>query len=68
MRNGDRNWEDFADEAALERCKAAMLRHAMQWMTDTDDGEDHAAAVVFNLLAAENVKRKLANQQHWASI
>jgi hypothetical protein len=54
----DRNWESFSDEAALERAKASAFRHLMQWLTD-DNGEDHAAAVVFNLMAAEHVRAKL---------
>lgn len=55
----DRNWESFSDPAALERCKSSALRHIFQWATGTDDGEDHAAAVIFNLMAAEHVARKL---------
>jgi Domain of unknown function (DUF5664) len=55
----DRNWESFSDDAALERAKAAAFRHFMQWMTSADDGEDHAAAVVFNLMAAEHVRAKM---------
>lgn len=54
----DRNWESFSDEAALERAKASAFRHLMQWLTD-DGEEDHAAAVVFNLMAAEHVKAKI---------
>lgn len=54
-----RNWESFSDDAALERAKASALRHIFQWLTSEDDGEDHAAAVVFNLMAAEHVKAKL---------
>jgi hypothetical protein len=54
-----RNWEAFSDEDALERCQSSALRHIHQWMTGVDDGEDHAAAVVFNLMAAEHVKAKL---------
>ena len=55
----DRNWESFSDEPALERAKAAAFRHFMQWITGTDDGEDHAAAVVFNVMAAEHVRAKI---------
>lgn len=56
----DRNWEKFSDKEALERAKASALRHIMQWLSGETD-EDHAAAVVFNLMAAEHVKRKLEN-------
>lgn len=55
----ERNWEQFSDEAALERAKSSALRHLMQWITGEDDGEDHAAAVVFNLMAGEHVRSKL---------
>lgn len=55
-----RNWEQAAGEEELERFKASALRHLMQWVAgDTD--EDHAAAVVFNLLGFETTKWKLEN-------
>lgn len=60
IKYSSRNWESFADEAALERAQASALRHIFQWLSDEDDGDDHAAAVVFNLMAAEHVKAKLA--------
>lgn len=59
-----RNWESFSDAEALERCQSAALRHIYQWLARLDDGEDHAAAVVFNLLAAENIRRKLIEAEH----
>jgi hypothetical protein len=57
----DRNWENAAGAAELARFKASAQRHLMQWLTDETD-EDHAAAVVFNLLAYETTKWKLANE------
>ena len=54
----DRNWELFNSEEELDRAKSSALRHLIQWYHEEDD-EDHAAAVMFNLLAAENIKRKL---------
>lgn len=54
-----RNWESFSDDDALQRAKSSALRHMMQWITGTNDGEDHAAAIVFNLMAAEHVAAKL---------
>lgn len=53
-----RNWESFSDEPAFERCKSSAFRHLMQWLAGKTD-EDHAAAVVFNLMAAEHVRAKL---------
>lgn len=58
-----RNWEHFSDEDALERCKSSALRHVFQWVCGTEDGEDHASAVIFNIMAAEHVKGKLNEQE-----
>lgn len=55
-----RNWEKASGEAELERFKGSALRHLMQWLADETD-EDHAAAVVFNLLAYETTKWKMDN-------
>ena len=52
-----RNWEKASGQEELDRYKSSALRHLVQWATgDTD--EDHAAAVMFNLMAAETVKAK----------
>lgn len=56
---GWRNWELAESEEELERFKASAFRHLIQWLTDADDEEDHAAAVLFNINAAEFVKQKL---------
>lgn len=55
---GERNWQLANSEEELARFKASGLRHMMQWLSGELD-EDHAAAVVFNLMAAEYVKWKL---------
>lgn len=52
-----RNWELASGQAELDRYKSSAFRHFMQWMTGETD-EDHAAAVLFNLTAAETVKAK----------
>lgn len=49
----DRNWEGARDED-LPRFRSSAFRHFMQWMNGEKD-EDHAAAVVFNLLAHETI-------------
>lgn len=71
---GNRNWEQAQDEAALERYRDSAFRHFMQWMSSerelvqdetgewTDATEDHAAAVIFNLMGAEYVKWRI--QEH----
>lgn len=55
---GSRNWELACSEEELDRFKSSAMRHFMQWVTGETD-EDHAAAVMFNLMAAEYVKHKL---------
>lgn len=54
----DRNWEKFNDKEALNRAKSSAFRHFMQWITGEDD-EDHAAAIFFNVMAAEYVKERI---------
>lgn len=55
---GERNWQLADSPEEIARFKASALRHMMQWQTGETD-EDHAAAVAFNLMAAEYVKWKL---------
>ena len=55
---GRRNWQLANSQEELERFKASAFRHFMQWITGQDD-EDHAAAVLFNINAAEYVKSKV---------
>lgn len=56
-----RNWELAAGAEELDRFEESALRHFIQWLTGETD-EDHAAAVVFNLMAAETVKAKMASR------
>lgn len=58
----DRNWEKATGEAEIRRFEESALRHMMQWLAGETD-EDHAAAVVFNLLGAETTKWKRDNGQ-----
>ena len=61
VKYGERNWElaEGADEYA--RFRASANRHMMQYLCGEVD-EDHAAAVAFNLMAAEYVKWKMNNR------
>lgn len=61
-RYGDRNWESFSDERALERAKSSAFRHFMQWFNGEDD-EDHMSACYFNLMAVEYIKWRIANER-----
>jgi hypothetical protein len=55
---GLRNWEHADSLEELERFEGSAERHLHQYLAgDTD--EDHAAAVVFNLLAAETTRWKM---------
>lgn len=56
-----RNWELFNNQEALDRAKSSALRHMIQWINGETD-EDHAAAVYFNIMAAEYVKYQLRPQ------
>lgn len=56
----DRNWERANSEDELARMKSSAFRHFIQWLVG-DEGEDHAAALVFNLLAHETTKFKINN-------
>lgn len=58
---GDRNWQKANSVEELERFVSSGLRHMVQWASGEID-EDHAAAVAFNLMAAEYVKWKLKNE------
>jgi hypothetical protein len=56
-----RNWMKANGLAELERFRESALRHFLQWFWNESD-EDHAAAVFFNINAAEFVKEMLPNK------
>ena len=60
---GARNWELANSVEEMERFKSSASRHFVQWMSDLNDGEDHAVAVLFNINAAEFLKQKLQNKK-----
>ena len=55
-----RNWEQASGNEELERFKESAMRHMFQWVCG-DLSEDHASAVVFNLLGYESTKYKMEN-------
>lgn len=55
---GVNNWQLADSEEELDRFRESGLRHMVQWACGETD-EDHATAVIFNLMAWENTKRKL---------
>jgi hypothetical protein len=52
------NWMQANTQQELDGYKESGLRHFIQWR-DGEDDEDHMAAVVFNMMCAENVKDKI---------
>ena len=53
-----RNWELAKGEEELARYRSSALRHLIQWANGETD-EDHAAAVMFNVMAGETVRYKM---------
>lgn len=62
VKYGYRNWELANSEEELIRYYSSAFRHFMQWMSGEED-EDHAAAVMFNIQAAEYVKWRIENEK-----
>lgn len=57
-----RNWEQADSEDELARAKSSAFRHFVQWMAGESD-EDHAAAVMFGLMAAEAIEWKMTKRE-----
>lgn len=55
---GRDNWRQARGIEAQERFQRSAMRHMMQWLAGDRD-EDHAAAVAFNVAAAEYVREQL---------
>lgn len=56
---GARNWEKSESEDTLEHHEAALMRHVVRFLCGVEDGEDHAAAVVWNVNAVDLTRRKI---------
>jgi hypothetical protein len=48
---GDRNWEKSSTEESLLAHEQALHRHFVKFSLGIEDGEDHAAAIVWNIQA-----------------
>lgn len=59
VKYGKNNWMKANSQEELERFQESAFRHFVQWLEGEED-EDHAAAVIFNISAAEYVKERLA--------
>jgi hypothetical protein len=56
---GERNWEQFGTQEALDRCLASLGRHHELFMVG-DTTEDHAAAIRTNVQYIEYIRERLA--------
>jgi Domain of unknown function (DUF5664) len=63
IKYGHRNWERANSAEEVERFRASAMRHLIMWACGMRD-EDHAAAVVFNLIAAESTQLKIGKAEH----
>lgn len=64
IKYGEDNWKLADSPKELRRFRKSAIRHLIQWLSGERD-EDHAAAVVFNLMAAEYVKERLAGPKEY---
>src|SRR4051812_18167589 len=53
---GRDNWRKASGPEDVLRFKQGAWRHFLKWVTDVDDGEDHAAALRFNISGVERAK------------
>ena len=60
--HGRDNWKLANSKEELQRCEDAAFRHLMQYL-DGERDEDHASAVVFNLMVAEYIRERLPAQE-----
>ena len=59
---GERNWEKAKTQNELNRFKQSLFRHLIQYLCDYDD-EDHASAILFNVMGAEYTKNQLIKKR-----
>lgn len=60
---GDRNWENSETEETLAHHEAALMRHVVKFLTGVKDGEDHAAALVWNANAVDLTRAKIQEKR-----
>ena len=59
--HGKDNWRKANSQEEYERFQESAFRHLIQWLMGLRD-EDHACAVVFNLMCAEHTRKKLLEE------
>ena len=58
-----RNWERSCTPESLDHHLGALWRHFMKFVCDVQDGEDHAAALVWNVNAVLLTRRNIQQAQ-----
>jgi hypothetical protein len=61
VKYGPRNWEKSSTEEALAKHEDCLMRHVVKFLLGVDDGEDHAAAIVWNVNAVDLTRWKIKN-------
>ena len=56
---GRTSWKKSHSQEELDKFKSSAFRHFIQWINEVEDGEDHGAAVFFNIATVEMIKKKL---------
>lgn len=64
IKYGARNWEKSRTEESLAHHEDALMRHVIKFLIGTEDGEDHAAAVVWNVNAVDLTRRKIQEKEN----
>lgn len=61
---GEENWKLANSKEEYARFRASAFRHFMQWMNGDED-EDHASAIIFNVMAYEwhNKDKKYSHKE-----
>lgn len=63
VKYGPRNWEKSNSEESLAHHEEALMRHVVRFLLGVDDGEDHGAAVVWNVNAVDLTRRKIREKK-----
>src|ERR1700722_655683 len=63
VRYGPRNWEKSSTEESLAKHEDCLMRHVIKFLLGVEDGEDHAAAVGWNVNAVDLTRRKIRESQ-----
>lgn len=59
LKYGENNWQFAKTGEEHDRFVESAIRHVYQWAHNEDPEEDHAAAVFFNIAAAEYTKSRM---------